>query len=364
MGKTAIAIDVMEREGLSADDAFLRAQEYLFDYSDVPAIVRKTRTSPIGIPFITFQYKVLPVLMKTAIRNPFRFAPYVGMAYAMPHLMMAAFNIDDEEYDAIKASLPDYLRGNPGMMPLPYRDDAGRLKFLDTSFLYPWGSFAALGAGAINAGKAITGNKDYTQGGFSVDDITSTLGMFGGPAWSLGIAALTNTDPFTQRPIINPHDPWWVSNAEERPFYNRGKLTDGLYWMTNQYILPGFLNTDYGAVKKLLDATSSTRRSTGLEPDTVNQALLRMIGLNVVNVDADQIKMSLYYIDRERSKLISTINRIARDQSLTPPERRRRIQNFRQKISEYDEMQMVLTNAGGITRNVIKRLNERERTGG
>ena len=364
MGKTAIAIDVMEREGLSADDAFLRAQEYLFDYSDVPAIVRKTRTSPIGIPFITFQYKVLPVLMKTAIRNPFRFAPYVGMAYAMPHLMMAAFNIDDEEYDAIKASLPDYLRGNPGMMPLPYRDDAGRLKFLDTSFLYPWGSFAALGAGAINAGKAITGNKDYTQGGFSVDDITSTLGMFGGPAWSLGIAALTNTDPFTQRPIINPHDPWWVSNAEERPFYNRGKLTDGLYWMTNQYILPGFLNTDYGAVKKLLDATSSTRRSTGLEPDTVNQALLRMIGLNVVNVDADQIKMSLYYIDRERSKLISTINRIARDQSLTPPERRRRIQNFRQKISEYDEMQMVLTNAGGITRSVIKRLNERERTGG
>jgi len=92
--------------------------------------------------------------------------------------------------------------------------------------------------------------------------------------------------------------------------------------------------------------------------------LLRMIGLNVVNVDADQIKMSLYYIDRERSKLISTINKIARDQSLTPPERRRRIQNFRQKISEYDEMQMVLTNAGGITRNVIKRLNERERTGG
>ena len=89
-----------------------------------------------------------------------------------------------------------------------------------------------------------------------------------------------------------------------------------------------------------------------------------MIGLNVVNVDADQIKMSLYYIDRERSKLISTINKIARDQSLTPPERRRRIQNFRQKISEYDEMQMVLTNAGGITRNVIKRLNERERTGG
>ena len=355
MGKTAIAIDVMEREGLSADDAFLRAQEYLFDYSDVPALIRKTRTSPIGIPFITFQYKVLPVLMKTAIRNPFRFAPYVGMAYAMPHLMMAAFNIDDEEYDAIKASVPDYLRGNPGLMPLPYRDDAGRIKFLDTSFLYPWGSFAALGAGAINASKAITGNQDYTQGGFSVDDITSTLGLFGGPAWALA-GAVQNIDPFTQRPIINPHDPWWISNAEERPFYDRGKLTDAFYWMANQYILPGFLNTDYGAVKKLLDATSGTRKPSGLEGDTVNQALLRMVGLNVINIDPEQIKMSLYYIYRERSSLISTINKIAGDQSLSVEERERRLQSFRQKLSNYDLQEEQLTQAGRISSSVISRL--------
>jgi len=359
MGKTAIAIDVMEREGLSADDAYLRAQEYLFDYSDVPGWVRKTRTSPIGIPFITFQYKVLPVLMKTAIRNPFKFAPYVGLAYAMPHLMMSAFDIDDEEYDAIKSSVPDYLRGNPGMIPLPYRDESGRLKFLDTSFLYPWGAFASLGAGAINAGKAITGNKDYTEGNFELKDITSTLGLFGGPAWSM-FGGVQNLDPFTQREIVNPHDPWWIANAEERPFYDRGKLTDALYWSANQYILPGFLNTDYGAAKKLYDAVSGTRKPSGLEVDTVNQALLRMVGLNVINVDPEQIKTSLYYLDRERSKMITAINRIARDQSLTPIERRNRMQSYRQKISEYDEMQQQLMDSGRVTRNVINELKRRD----
>ena len=361
MGKTAIAIDVMEREGLSADDAFLRAQEYLFDYSDVPGWVRKTRTSPFGIPFITFQYKVLPVLMKTAINNPLKFAPYVALSYAMPHLMMSAFDIDDDEYDSIKASVPEYLRGNPGLMPLPYRDDQGRLKFLDTSFLYPWGAFTGIGSKMIDAGKAVSGKRDYTQGGFELSDVFTTFGMFGGPGWSLVSGVLYNKDPFTEQPIVNAHDPWWIANAEEKPFYNRGKLTDAFYWSANQYILPGFLNTDYGAVKKLLDATSGTRKATGLETDTVNQALLRMIGLNVINVDPAQIRVSLYYLDRERSKVISNINRVARDQSLNPAERRRRMQNYRQVLSEYDQMQRALTNAGGITSGVIRRINEKER---
>ena len=363
MGKTAIAIDVMEREGLSADDAYLRAQEYLFDYSDVPGWVRKTRTSPFGIPFITFQYKVLPVLMKTAIRNPFKFAPYVGLAYAMPHLMMSAFDIDDEEYDAVKASMPDYLRGNPGLIPLPYRDEQGRLKFLDTSFLYPWGAFSSVALSAVNAGKAVSGNRDYTQGGFELRDLVSTLGMFGGPAAGLTVATLTNTDPFTQREIVNPHDPWWLSDVEEKPFYNRGKLTDAFFWSTNQFLLPGFLNTDYGAVRKLLDATSGTRKASGAEVDTVNQALLRMIGLNVVNVDQRQIDTSLYFIDRERNNLLANIKRIGRDQSLSTDERLRRIKSYKQQLTEYDRMAEALVSSGRVTKNIIAKLKRRDELG-
>ena len=102
IGKTAIAIDVMERQGGTADDAFLKAQEYLFDYGDVPQLVRATRQSPIGIPFLTFQYKVLPILAKTALRNPARFAPYVALSYALPAAFMSLFDIDDDDYEDIK----------------------------------------------------------------------------------------------------------------------------------------------------------------------------------------------------------------------------------------------------------------------
>ena len=103
----------------------------------MPDVVRGLRQSPLGIPFLTFQYKVLPVLAKTALRNPMRFAPYVALSYALPALFMNAFDIDDDDYDEIKASMPDYIRGNPGLIPLPARDAEGRLQFLDTSYLYP-----------------------------------------------------------------------------------------------------------------------------------------------------------------------------------------------------------------------------------
>ena len=66
--------------------------------------------------------------------------------------------------------------------------------------------------------------------------------------------------------------------------------------------------------------------------------------------------MSLYYIYRERSSLISTINKIAGDQSLSVEERERRLQSFRLKLSNYDLQEEQLTQAGRISSSVISRL--------
>ena len=359
IGKTAINIDVMEREGLSADDGFLRAQEYLFDYSDVPQIVRKIRQSPLGIPFITFQYKVLPALIKTALRNPMRFAPYVALSYALPSLFMSAFDIDDEEYEDVKGSLPDYLRGNPGMIPIPVRDSEGRLQFLDTAYLYPWGSFSQLISDAAIAGKSLVGNKGPADKGFDIKDVTSTLGMFGGPAWSL-FGLSQNLDPFTQRPIVNPSDPFFISDAIERPFYRRGQLTDALFWAANQYILPGFLNTEYGAVSKLYTALGGNTKPNGLETDTINQSLLRFIGLNLSNIDPLQIQISLSYIEREKSNIMAAMNSVARDQSLSREERMRRLNNYKRVLDSYGAKIRELTRSGQTTTRIMRNLRRQD----
>ena len=359
IGKTAINIDVMEREGLSADDGFLRAQEYLFDYSDVPQVVRKIRQSPLGIPFLTFQYKVLPALIKTALRNPMRFAPYVALSYALPSLFMSAFDIDDDEYEDVKQSLPDYLRGNPGMIPIPVRDSEGRLQFLDTAYLYPWGSFSQLISDAAIAGKSLVGNKGPAEKGFDIKDVTSTLGMFGGPAWSL-FGLSQNLDPFTQRPIVNPSDPFFISDAIERPFYNRGQLTDVLFWAANQYILPGFLNTEYGAVSKLYTALGGNTKPNGLETDTINQSLLRFIGLNLSNIDPLQIQISLSYIEREKSNIMAAMNSVARDQSLSREERMRRLNNYKRVLDSYGAKIRELTRSGQTTTRIMRNLRRQD----
>jgi hypothetical protein len=359
VGKTAIAIDVMDRQGGSADDAFLRAQEYLFDYGDVPDIVRGLRQSPLGIPFLTFQYKVLPVLAKTALRNPMRFAPYVALSYALPALFMNAFDIDDDEYEQIKASMPNYIRGNPGLIPLPARDAEGRLQFLDTSYLYPWGSFTNLINGAFVSGKKAVGAGSPLEQGLQLKDISTTLGMFGGPGWSLYDIS-QNRDSFTDRPIVNPTDPLYIKEAIERPFYNRGKITDAMFWAANQYLLPGFLNTEYGAVSKINTALKGDSKPNGVAPDTLNQSMFRLLGLNAITLDPDQIRLSLQYLDREESQIKTGINRLKRDKTLSRPEKNRRINAHFQTLERYRLQRKAIIEAAATTNRVTNKLRIRD----
>ncbi len=359
VGKTAIAIDVMDRQGGSADDAFLKAQEYLFDYGDVPDVVRGLRQSPLGIPFLTFQYKVLPVLAKTALRSPMRFAPYVALSYALPALFMNAFDIDDDEYDEIKASMPDYIRGNPGLIPLPARDAEGRLQFLDTSYLYPWGSFTNLINGAFVSGKKAVGAGTPLEQGLQLKDISSTLGMFGGPGWSLYDIS-QNRDSFTERPIVNPTDPLYIKDAIERPFYNRGKITDAMFWAANQYLLPGFLNTEYGAVSKINTALKGDSKPNGVAPDTLMQSIFRMIGLNAITLDPDQIRLSLQYLDREKSEIRTGINRVMRDETLSNAEKRRRLNAHYETLERYRLTRGAIIEAAATTKQVTARLRRKD----
>ena len=360
IGKTAIAIDVMERQGGTADDAFLKAQEYLFDYGDVPQLVRATRQSPIGIPFLTFQYKVLPILAKTALRNPARFAPYVALSYALPAAFMSLFDIDDDDYEDIKNSMPDYIRGNPGLVPLPTRDDNGRLQFLDTSYLYPWGSLISLSDSAMRTGKQIAGVKNPVEPGFDPKDMLTTVGMFGGPAWSL-FGATVNLDPFTQRPIVNPDDPFYISGAIERPFYRRGQLTDAMFWAANQYVLPGFLNTEYGAVSKLNSALRGGKKASGVPVDTLDQALMRLIGLNITSVDPTAISASVRYLASERNKILAARSRIVKDQSLSREERRRRVANYNAQLESFSAKYGAILEAARNTRAIDARLRREDK---
>lgn len=101
LGKTAKIIDEMSK-GVDEGTAALTAQKTLFDYSLVPPSVRYLRNAPVGMPFVTYYYKVLPNLLETAIRHPERYAPYVALPLAY-HAILAKYNgVTNEDFEKLK----------------------------------------------------------------------------------------------------------------------------------------------------------------------------------------------------------------------------------------------------------------------
>ena len=332
MGKTAMAIEMMENQNKNADEAYLIAQDALFDYSLVSPTVRGLRTSPIGIPFLTFMYKVTPKLIDVALNNPFRLAPYMAMGMVLPQLFMHMFDIDDDDYEKIKQLLPSYTN-DFGTFPIPYRDDAGRMQFLDLGYIMPHGFITQLLEQAYKAKKTLSDEPQAED--FDLGEILRTLGLFGGPAWSLA-GLFTNTDPFLKRNIAREGEPLFIETDKDFDvsipgiFKKDGKVVSYVQYAMNQFFLPSFLHTEYGATNRLISAVQESGEVNDKNRLTINQALLKFIGLNIFAIDPKQNEMAIKMLEREVNDLKSARRRMARDNSLS-------VQDRNTRKSSYDE---------------------------
>lgn len=143
-------------QGHNVDDAIELARRSLFDYSEIPPVVKWARKG--WSPFITFSYKALPRVMQTAVTHPVRLAKYMALFGGMQAMSHEFFgeqdmaNADDvkgdykEWEDHVK---PEYLKNTKiggvelmdKSMRLPFLDKHGRSQYLDLQFILPWGDF-------------------------------------------------------------------------------------------------------------------------------------------------------------------------------------------------------------------------------
>lgn len=262
VGKTAKIIDMMEREGADAETAVLEAHEALFDYSLVPSFIRMARISPMGAPFITFAYKAFPIILKTAATKPWRLTPYIILLSVLPMMIAGG---DDDELEALKQSLPEWLREKGQVLPLPWKDSAGRWQFVDLSYFMPWTPFTEL-AGEIGSG-------EFGKG-------AQTTSLFGSPVISMIQAVQSGVDPFTRRKIVPEVDATPTQQI-------RG-------WLAYLYRLnmPTFLTRE-GAAGKLYDAITEDKVDRFGDPVvTIPQALARFAGVNIYPVDPAHSRMA------------------------------------------------------------------------
>lgn len=170
------------------DIAVQEANRVLFDYSEVHPVVRGARSSFLGAPFITFQVKVLPQLLKTLYEHPTRFIPYFLMLGSMQALFMTLPFVYDD-WDKMEKLLAENIRdGSPVF--LPWKDSNGLYQAVDLSYFFPW-TFYTETAQKLGRGEV---RKALVEGGIV------------GPAWQTVSALLFGKDPFTNYPIVNKTD--------------------------------------------------------------------------------------------------------------------------------------------------------------
>ena len=307
--------------GMNASQAVAHANNSLFDYSLVDPNIRALRTSPFGLPFITFQYKVLPALVKTLYEHPLRFAPYVAMSYAAPQIAMAAFGFDDKDLDKLQKSLPEYARTKGSVYFIPIRDAKGNPSYIDMGPMLPWGSLFDPIKQAVLMGDVSGGLKELGK-----------VLKPGGPLVSALVGGLVDKDPFTGRDIVD----------KRQTTYNQW-LTR-LAWVTNQTIPPMLtfdpINPDnsYGAIPKIynsifVDGTGLDKK--GKPKEDVALAVAALMGFNVKAIDpirqrADNIKAMEFQINARKG----LITQISKDLSIKPEARREQIKQIVDAIKQ------------------------------
>lgn len=139
--KMAVFIKARE-DGLDVDAAARKAEEYLFNYGDIPPIVKHVKRW--GIPFLTFTWKAMPLIAKTTIRKPHMMLALIAGAYGLEEFGRKQMGMSKEEAEKERKLLPPWQQTKTlGVGPflhilMPFADKWGNNLYWDTSNILPY----------------------------------------------------------------------------------------------------------------------------------------------------------------------------------------------------------------------------------
>ena len=286
--KLAKFMHSVEAKGVKPDQAALDAQDAILDYSSVSETVRWLRRVPFGAPFITFNVKVLPQLMKNLKNNPASFIPYIGLPFMYAAWLAEENDVTEEDFEKLKAHFGDWARDRDNMYFLPHKDKNGKWTAVDIGYMLPW-------TGWVDVAKEVSKGE--------LGEAYKGTGFFTGPI-DLLIGLKTNHDPFTSQPIWNESDP------------PQQRYEDMMHFMAS-YMIPPFLMprnkagdqiSGGGPIVKLLMATDAIDGNTGkdgLPRYSIPQALMSMFGINTYKLSpSSQLNLNAYFSGKEMKAVV------------------------------------------------------------
>jgi len=321
LGKTIKIMEEM-KAGKSEAEAAIEAQKWLFDYSLVPQSVRIARNAPVGMPFLTYQIKVLPRLLEVAAKHPWRFLPWAGLLYGMQAAVASMFGVDDDELKKLKKSLPEWLQDRGHTVFLPFHDADGRLQVADVGYFFPWTFYSQIGKHASEGKikKAL------------VDDIG---GQFSAPIVGAGAALMSNYDTFTKQPIYKETDPVGYQAAAIANYaYD---LMAPPFISSHGVVSPmGLVDTKFGG--KLTQALAGTTNRFGDPKATEEQALGAMLGFNFYGMDPEHTRVTnLKVMEYKIHEAEKSLKQRLMDKGLTQEQRTTAVRDYRERMNELQQ---------------------------
>ena len=292
IGKVTKIIDEMKR-GIDEGNAAMEAQKTLFDYSLVPASIKDMRTHSLGIPFITYYYKVIPNLLESAIRYPEKYVKYMAIPTAAAAYIASNKDVTIEDVNQLKKSMPEWIRDKGSAFLLPYKDENDKWQVFDFSYFLPWSMFTGI-------------IRDTAEGELS--EALRQTGALGGPLPQLITAWTTNIDSFTGREISDERDP---ANKQ---------LADKLNYIYR--VAAPTWTTDIGFRGKLLEAINKDVNKYGDPKMTKTQAMLRLVGVNLYPIDPEKSRKSnMNFMLSEIQQIKARRTQVLKDKNLSKEER-------------------------------------------
>jgi len=167
-----------KNKGLSDSEATIEAQKWVMDYSLVSPAVRGLREHFIGVPFITYQAKILPLATEAATKRPWTvLMPYLLTQMATNH-SLNKLDINEEEFGEMQVAMGTEMANSKALLVLPFKDSKGRVQVTNMEYGLPWEFWVEFGENAING--------DITQ-------LRNNMGV--APIFTAMAAAYTGTIP-------------------------------------------------------------------------------------------------------------------------------------------------------------------------
>ena len=167
-------------KGMESKEAAMDALRTVGDHNRQTQAVKFVRDW--AMPFAGWQAHAIKTMGWGMINHPVRTGKYFALPWALQQIAVDKLNMTEADWNYFKGSLPDYVKedvsGVPTHIPLPFRDEKGRIQMMDISWWIP-------------------GLQDLGELHQSVGSVT---GVIQNPALSL-FAALKDNKTFSGAPL-------------------------------------------------------------------------------------------------------------------------------------------------------------------